>query len=134
LLCIWYAKIQEKTIVWYANISNLVPQGSRLNLDSQRGLILSDPQGNTLWRSDLVFGNIDYGLMNDNGNFVVMGSDSSDPVWESFRNPTNTLLPNQTLERGSFLFSQKSQNKFTQGTYALNCVSNSSDSLIMLCF
>ncbi|KAK4736503.1 hypothetical protein R3W88_000200 [Solanum pinnatisectum] len=124
LLCIWYAKIQEKTLVWHANISNLVPQGSRLNLDSQRGLILSDPQGNTLWRSDLVFGNIDYGLMNDNGNFVVMGRNSNDPLWESFRNPTNTLLPNQTLERGSFLVSQKSQANFTQGTFYLRMLDN----------
>ncbi|XP_049409502.1 G-type lectin S-receptor-like serine/threonine-protein kinase RLK1 isoform X3 [Solanum stenotomum] len=125
LLCIWYAKIQEKTIVWHANISDLVPQGSRLNLDSQSGLILSDPQGNFLWRSDLVFiGNIDYGLMNDNGNFVVMGSDSSNPLWESFRNPTNTLLPNQTLERGSFLVSQKSQANFTQGRFYLRMLDN----------
>ncbi|KAK4736497.1 hypothetical protein R3W88_000194 [Solanum pinnatisectum] len=127
LLCIWYAKIQETTIVWHANISNLVPQGSRLNLDSQRGLILSDPQGNTLWRSDLVFGNIDYGLMNDNGNFVVMGRNSNDPLWESFRNPTNTLLPNQTLERGSFLVSQKSQANFTQDS---TNATNSGDKLI----
>ena len=35
LLCIWYEKIQEKTIVWHANISNPVPRGSRLQLDSQ---------------------------------------------------------------------------------------------------
>ncbi|MCD7453372.1 hypothetical protein HAX54_020787 [Datura stramonium] len=114
LLCIWYAKIQEETIVWHANVSDPIPQGSRLNLDPQRGLILVDPQGNTLWRSDLVVGNIGYGLMNDTGNFVVMGSDSTDPLWESFSNPTDTLLPNQTLERGSFLVSQKSLANFTQ--------------------
>lgn len=47
-----------------------------------------------------------------------MGSDSSDPLWERFRNPINTLLPNQTLERGRFLVSQKSQANFTQGVYA----------------
>ncbi|XP_049389583.1 G-type lectin S-receptor-like serine/threonine-protein kinase RLK1 [Solanum stenotomum] len=117
-------KNSRTTIVWHANISNLVPQGSRLNLDSQRGLILSDPQGNTLWRSDLVFGNIDYGLMNDNGNFVVMGRNSNDPLWESFRNPTDTLLPNQTLERGSFLVSQKSQANFTQGRFYLQMLDN----------
>ncbi|KAG5628572.1 hypothetical protein H5410_000289 [Solanum commersonii] len=62
--------------------------------------------------------------MNDNGNFVVMGSDSNDPLWESFRNPTNTLLPNQTLERGSFLVSQKSQANFTQGRFYLRMLDN----------
>lgn len=115
LLCIWYAKIQEKTIVWHANISNPVPRGSRLQLDSQNGLILSDTQGNTIWRTDMVFGNIDHGFMNDTGNFVIMGNDSTDPLWESFRNPTDTLLPSQTLERGSFLVSQRSEANFSQG-------------------
>lgn len=119
LLCIWYAKIQENTIVWHANISDLVPQGSRLNLDSQRGLTLADPQENTLWSTNLVASNVEYGLMNDVGNFVLMGSNSSDPLWESFGNPTNTLLPNQTLERGSFLVSQKSPTNFTQGRFYL---------------
>ncbi|XP_049387270.1 G-type lectin S-receptor-like serine/threonine-protein kinase LECRK3 [Solanum stenotomum] len=62
--------------------------------------------------------------MNDNGNFVVMGRNSNDPLWESFRNPTNTLLPNQTLERGSFLVSQKSQANFTQGRFYLRMLDN----------
>ncbi|KAJ8565196.1 hypothetical protein K7X08_007772 [Anisodus acutangulus] len=124
LLCIWYAKIQEKTILWHANISDLVPQGSILNLDPQRGLILSDPQGTTLWRTDLVGGNIDHGFMNDTGNFVVMGSDSTDPLWESFRNPTDTLLPEQILERGGFLVSQRSQANFTQGRFYLRMLDN----------
>ncbi|MCE3049490.1 hypothetical protein HAX54_045009 [Datura stramonium] len=57
--------------------------------------------------------------MNDAGNFVIMGSDSTDPLWESFSNPTDTLLPNQTLERGSFLVSQKSLANFTQGNLVL---------------
>ncbi|XP_059288399.1 G-type lectin S-receptor-like serine/threonine-protein kinase RLK1 [Lycium ferocissimum] len=124
LLCIWYAKIQEKTIVWHANISGPVPQGSRLNVDPQRGLILSDPQGNTRWRTDLNLGNIDYAFMNDTGNFVIMGSDSTGPLWESFRNPTNTLLPNQKLERGSFLVSQRSEANFTQGRFYFHMLDN----------
>ncbi|CAN4114040.1 unnamed protein product [Withania somnifera] len=124
LLCIWYANIQEKTVVWHANMSDPVPQGSVLNLDPQRGVILSDPQGNTLWTTDLVGGNIDYGLMNDTGNFVIMGSDSTDPLWESFKNPTDTLLPNQILERGSFLVSQRSQDDFTQGRFYLRMLDN----------
>ncbi|XP_059281314.1 G-type lectin S-receptor-like serine/threonine-protein kinase RLK1 [Lycium ferocissimum] len=90
----------------------------------QSGLILSDPQGTTLWRTDLIVGNIDYGLMNDTGNFVIMGSDSTNPLWESFRNPTDTLLPTQTLERGSFLVSQKSEANFTQGRFYLRMLDN----------
>ncbi|KAM3264549.1 G-type lectin S-receptor-like serine/threonine-protein kinase RLK1 [Capsicum annuum] len=105
-------------------MSDLVPQGSILNLDPQRGLILNDPQGNALWRTDIVFGNVDYGFMNDTGNFVVMGSDSSGPLWESFGNPTDTLLPNQILERGSFLVSQKSEANFTQGRFYLRMLDN----------
>ncbi|XP_060196673.1 G-type lectin S-receptor-like serine/threonine-protein kinase LECRK3 [Lycium barbarum] len=124
LLCIWYEKIQEKTIVWHANMSDPVPQGSRLNLDPQRGLILSDPQGTNLWKTDLVDGNIDYALMNDTGNFVIMGRGSTDPLWESFRNRTDTMLPTQTLKRGSFLVSQKSEANFTQGRFYLRMSDN----------
>ncbi|KAH0780558.1 hypothetical protein KY290_000156 [Solanum tuberosum] len=53
-----------------------------------------------------------------------MGRNSNDPLWESFRNPTDTLLPNQTLERGSFLVSQKSQANFTQGRFYLRMLDN----------
>ncbi|KAK4371719.1 hypothetical protein RND71_007103 [Anisodus tanguticus] len=117
-------KNTRKTIIWHANTSDLVPQGSILNLDTQNGLILGDPQGTTLWTTDLVVGNIDYGFMNDTGNFVVMRSDSTDPLWESFKNPTDTLLPDQTLERGGFLVSQRSQANFTQGRFYLRMLDN----------
>ncbi|CAN4089694.1 unnamed protein product [Withania somnifera] len=38
LLCIWYGNIQEKTIVWHANMSDLMPQGSILDPNPQRGM------------------------------------------------------------------------------------------------
>ncbi|GMN26570.1 hypothetical protein TIFTF001_001363 [Ficus carica] len=44
LLCIWYAKIPDKTIVWYAgnNPPATAPTGSKVDLTSDRGLVLTD--------------------------------------------------------------------------------------------
>lgn len=44
LVSIWYNKISEKTIVWYANGDNPAPKGSRIELVADRGLVLTSPQ------------------------------------------------------------------------------------------
>ncbi|KAI9215552.1 hypothetical protein POPTR_T084450v4 [Populus trichocarpa] len=51
LLSIWYAKIPEKTIVWYANGDNPAPRESKVELRGDSGLVLTDPQGNLIWSS-----------------------------------------------------------------------------------
>ncbi|MCI39370.1 G-type lectin S-receptor-like serine/threonine protein kinase RLK1-like, partial [Trifolium medium] len=37
LLSIWYAKISEKTIVWYANGDSPAPKGSKVELNANDG-------------------------------------------------------------------------------------------------
>lgn len=84
LLCIYYAKIKDATIVWYANGGNLVPGGSIAELNPQKGLILRDPKGKMIiWSTGRIGSNVAYAVMNDTGNFVLVGVDSS-VLWESF--------------------------------------------------
>jgi hypothetical protein len=71
LLAIWYAKIQNDAIIWYANGDNLAPKGSTLVLNDSSGLVLTNPQGVELWRSDFTSGTISNGIMNDAGNFQL---------------------------------------------------------------
>ncbi|KAM7502679.1 hypothetical protein LguiB_001583 [Lonicera macranthoides] len=115
LLSIWYHNLPEKTIVWHANKGNLVPSGSKLELNAQNGLVLTDPQGNQLW-STTIPSTIDHGFINNTGNFVLLGSDSS-ISWQSFENPTDTLLPTQTMEINGVLNSRISNTNFSQGRF-----------------
>nr|GMD17977.1 G-type lectin S-receptor-like serine/threonine-protein kinase RLK1 [Ipomoea batatas] len=118
LVCIWYAKINERTIVWHANTTSLVPQGSTLRLDADLGLILRDPQGNRLWVTDGFVDKVAYGFLNDTGKFVLSRNDS-EVLWDTFAHPTDTLLPTQEMEIGSMLISRRSEANFSDGRFYL---------------
>ncbi|XP_031100282.1 G-type lectin S-receptor-like serine/threonine-protein kinase RLK1 [Ipomoea triloba] len=118
MLCIWYANIPQRTIVWHANIS-AAPQGSTVRVDSSFGLILSDSEGNKLWSpGDGLSQVIDHAFLNDTGNLVLVGRDST-VVWDTFSHPTDTLLPTQEMEIGGMLISRRSEANFSQGRFYL---------------
>ncbi|KAM3323281.1 G-type lectin S-receptor-like serine/threonine-protein kinase LECRK3 [Capsicum chacoense] len=123
LLCIYYAKIKDATIVWYANGGYPVPRGSVANLHPKNGLNLRDPQGKMLWSSGPIVSNVAYAVMNDTGNFILVGVDSS-VLWESFRYPTDTILPTQILEIDNKLVSRKSEFSFSPGRFYLRMLNN----------
>ncbi|KAI4353582.1 hypothetical protein L6164_002521 [Bauhinia variegata] len=117
LLAIWYHTIPEQTIVWSANAGNPAPTGSEILLTS-RGLTLRTPNGDDISiaaQNDT----ISHGAMLDTGNFVLAANGNSTYVWESFKNPTDTLLPNQYLESGNMLSSRFSETNYTRGRFEL---------------
>lgn len=116
VLSIWFDKIPDKTIVWYERGSYPVPRGSTIQLDARDGLVLRDPQGRLLYNTDGLADQVAYGFLNDTGNFVLLRSDSSF-LWESFRNPADTILPTQTIEINDTLISRKSATNFSQGRF-----------------
>ncbi|KAJ0772020.1 putative protein kinase RLK-Pelle-SD-2b family [Helianthus annuus] len=118
LLSIWYDKIPEKTIVWCPKGGPMVPRGSKVELRDGRGLVLSDPQGKEVWTSGSNISDRAYGFMNDTGNFVIVDGISG-KVWESFRFPTDTILPTQVMERSGELISKISETNFTLGRFQL---------------
>lgn len=118
LLAIRYEKIPNKTIVWYANGDEPAPTGSKAVLTANRGISLTDPQGRELWRSETIIGVVAYGAMTDKGNFVLQDR-VSDKLWESFKNPADTLLPSQVLDRGITLSSRQSETNFSKGRFQL---------------
>ncbi|XP_019163397.1 PREDICTED: G-type lectin S-receptor-like serine/threonine-protein kinase LECRK3 [Ipomoea nil] len=120
LLCIWYANLHERTIVWLANTSTAAPAGSTVGLEADSGLILRDPQGNKLWMPDGLseFSQVDHGFLNDTGNLVLVGRDSR-VVWDTFAHPTDTLLPTQEMAIGTMLASRRSEANFSQGRFYL---------------
>ncbi|PQM38490.1 G-type lectin S-receptor-like serine/threonine-protein kinase RLK1 [Prunus yedoensis var. nudiflora] len=122
LLSIWYAKIPDRTIVWYANnkpaVAPAAPLGSTVNLTAHSGLVLTSPQGEELWKSETIVGVVANGVFNDTGNFVLE-DDSSKKLWESFKNPTDTILPGQIIQTGGSLASRQSETNYSKGRFQL---------------
>ncbi|EOA15342.1 hypothetical protein CARUB_v10004135mg [Capsella rubella] len=120
-LSIWFDKISNKTIVWHAQAVNtttgLVPNGSKVTLTKDEGLVITDPGGQELWRS-LSGGSVSRGRMTDEGNFVLF-RDADEVMWSSFENPTDTLLPNQNIEVGQNLSSRRTETSFKKGRFSL---------------
>ncbi|KAM1855402.1 hypothetical protein ACFX14_005755 [Malus domestica] len=122
LLAIWFNKIQERTIVWSANRGSLVPQGSQVELTNDGQFMLKDKTGKQIsFAGSLGITGVAYAAMLDTGNFVLANK-SSKYLWESFEEPTNTLLPTQILNRNSKLYASYTASNYTPGRFqfALN--------------
>ncbi|KAM5582501.1 G-type lectin S-receptor-like serine/threonine-protein kinase RLK1 [Rosa sericea] len=120
LLSVWYAKIPDRTIVWYANNGDspaVAAKGSLVNLTAASGLVLTSPQGAQLWKSGSISG-VAFGVLNDTGNFVLE-DDNSESLWETFDNLTHTILPGQDIGKGGKLWSQQSETNFSKGRFEL---------------
>ncbi|KAI4968499.1 hypothetical protein ZWY2020_045829 [Hordeum vulgare] len=104
LLAVWFDKIHEKTVVWYAKSSSdsqespvQVPSSSVLQLTADGLLSLRNPSGDVVW-SPRVPG-VAYARMLDTGNFMLVGADGT-TKWETFDFPADTILPTQVLSVG----------------------------------
>ena len=119
LLAIWYERIPEKTLVWYANGDNPAPEGSKVGLTSDGQFLLTDPRGKEIWRPQSSGSTVTYAAMLDTGNLVLRNKNQNVPVWQSFQKPANTILPNQTLEIRGTMYSQKSESNCSRGKFQL---------------
>ncbi|KAK4591672.1 hypothetical protein RGQ29_016203 [Quercus rubra] len=137
LLAIWFAKIPDETIVWSANGRYPAERESKVELNTAGQLVLKVPGGWELWRSSNNDNpQVSNGAMLDTGNFVITSTNSS-ILWNSFDEPTNTMLPTQVLGFGSSLFSTMSAKRYGVGKFQLRfrplqqIISNSSYVLIL---
>ncbi|KAL5566523.1 hypothetical protein UlMin_029687 [Ulmus minor] len=117
-LCVWYAKIPDQTIVWYANGDRPAPRSSKLNLTSDHGLLLTNPRGQELWKSETIVGVVDHGVIRDEGSFVLVDCNSS-KLWETFEHPTDKLLHTKIMNRGGLLSLRQSETNFSKGRFQL---------------
>jgi hypothetical protein len=119
LLAIWFAKIPVETIVWSANRDHPAERESKVELTTAGQLVLKAPGGWELWSSkNSENPQVSNAAMLDTGNFVITSTNSS-IIWNSFNEPTNTMLPTQVLDFRSKLFSTMSEENYKRGKFQL---------------
>ncbi|KAL5555690.1 hypothetical protein UlMin_037926 [Ulmus minor] len=114
---IFLAGIPEKTVVWTANRDRpVVTSNASLLFTGEGKLVLQSTQdqyyiGDSLQPASSA-------SMLDSGNFVLYDSRGS-TIWQSFDNPTDTLLPTQRLSAGKELISSISEYDHSAGIFRL---------------
>ncbi|KAG0563872.1 hypothetical protein M758_8G062600 [Ceratodon purpureus] len=118
-LAIWYAKVSKMTPVWMPKTSIVLSSKAILSLSRDDGLQLQDSisQGSLpVWNTPTKMVNVTMATILNSGNLVLYNS-TNHILWESFEQPTNTLLPNQRYSSNNkiMLYSWKDENNYTTG-------------------
>ncbi|KAJ6750544.1 hypothetical protein OIU85_001117 [Salix viminalis] len=123
LLGIWFDGIPEKTLVWYANGDHLAPEGSKVELTLDGSFRLTSPQGEEIWKPRSSVDGVAYAALLNNGNFILTDN-SSKSLWESFKDPRDTMLPTQILEVDGKLSSRLQESNYSKGRFLLRLQPN----------
>ncbi|GLJ12286.1 hypothetical protein SUGI_0188080 [Cryptomeria japonica] len=110
---VWYANDSERTMAWMANSTSLVGTNSSLILKNGSFSIV-DENGQIAWNRNVSNSSAMDLTLQDSGN-LVLNSSQSQPAWQSFSSPTDTLLPNQTLSKVGILVSRLANGSYSSG-------------------
>ncbi|XVF75819.1 hypothetical protein PTKIN_Ptkin13bG0217300 [Pterospermum kingtungense] len=89
--------VDKQTVVWVAGGDVTVCNNSYFQLQEDGELVLFDAsQGQEVWTSKSSQLSVALASLRDDGNFVLL-NEKKDVIWQSFDNPTDTLLPGQRL-------------------------------------
>ncbi|KAL3519607.1 hypothetical protein ACH5RR_017756 [Cinchona calisaya] len=123
----WYKIVPERRIVWVANRGNALSASdldSSLIISSDGNLKLIDGKQNTVWSSNAsVQSNSTIAVLTDKGDFMLKDNVSGVTVWESFIDPSDTLLATMQLGFNSktgqkwFLTSWQNENDPAPGKF-----------------
>ncbi|KAK9941247.1 hypothetical protein M0R45_017862 [Rubus argutus] len=111
-----------------SNRDRLVTQGSKVELTSDGQFVLNDARGNQIWYADSFRTGVSHAAMLDTGNFVLANRNST-YLWESFDQPTDTILPTQTLNQNGILFARYTETNYSIGRFMFSLQSDGSLSL-----
>ncbi|XP_038711690.1 G-type lectin S-receptor-like serine/threonine-protein kinase SD2-5 isoform X2 [Tripterygium wilfordii] len=76
------------------------------------GNVFLQKRGTVVWTTNTGGKGVSAMELQDNGNLVVLGSDST-VIWQSFDHPTDSLIANQVLKEGMKLVSDPSPNNLS---------------------
>jgi hypothetical protein len=119
---VFLAGIPEKTVVWTANRDDPpVLADATLNFTSDGRFIMQSAQGKETTYISIPDERATSASMLDSGNFVMYNS-NKEIIWQSFDNPTNTIVEGQCLKAGKTgkrLFSSVSESDQSTGIFRL---------------
>ncbi|TKY68193.1 G-type lectin S-receptor serine/threonine-protein kinase RLK1 [Spatholobus suberectus] len=124
VLAVWFAKDPNRTIVWYAKpkqSSPGFPSGSTVNLTS-KGIAVYNPKGHEiLWQrpENNAIVSVRCASMLDKGSFALL-DEGGKQVWESFEEPTDTILPGQNLTKPKTFRARQSDTSLYNGSFELD--------------
>ncbi|KAL7250402.1 hypothetical protein ACSBR1_012418 [Camellia fascicularis] len=139
-ISMWYTKVSALTIVWVANRDNPISDkyssvlkildGNLVILNESQTLIWSTNQNSTTSNSVVA-------VLGDDGNLILRdGSNSNQPIWQSFDHPAHTWLPgakiayNKLTNTHQRLTSWKNSEDPSTGLYSLSLDANNSQYVI----
>ncbi|CAL5336611.1 unnamed protein product [Camellia sinensis] len=141
-ISMWYAEVSTLTIVWVANTDNPISDkyssvlkildGNLVILNESQTLIWSTNQNSTTSNSVVA-------VLGDDGNLILTdGSNSNQPIWQSFDHPAHTWLPgakiayNKLTNTHQRLTSWKNSEDPSTGLYSLSLDANNSQYVMFL--
>ncbi|XP_052135346.1 G-type lectin S-receptor-like serine/threonine-protein kinase SD2-5 [Oryza glaberrima] len=99
-------------VVWSANRDLAAHQNATLSFTASGDLVLANADGSVVWSTG-TSGQFVIGMTITNSGNLVLFNDAYMPVWQSFENPTDSLLPGQMLAEGMMLRPNSSATNWT---------------------
>ncbi|XP_023901211.2 G-type lectin S-receptor-like serine/threonine-protein kinase LECRK3 [Quercus suber] len=116
---IWLVSQDNRTVVWTANRDDpLVTSNAMVYFNRDGKLVLRTEQGQEQFIASSAKESVSYAAMLDSGNFVLYDTDNK-AIWQSFENPTDTILGGQTVSSGSQLYSSLNKSDHSTGKFYL---------------
>ncbi|GFS29596.1 S-locus lectin protein kinase family protein [Actinidia rufa] len=114
-LCVIHA--ESNTITWSANRDDPVSNSGKMSL-SVNGILITDQDGNFKWSTSPFQSLVSALQLTETGNLILLDQFNGS-LWESFRNPTDTIVIGQKLPAGTLLSSSVSSSDLSIGDYKL---------------
>ncbi|KAK7282745.1 hypothetical protein RIF29_11767 [Crotalaria pallida] len=107
----------SSTVIWSANSDAPISESGIMNL-TVRGIAIFDSDGDPKWSTPPLKSRVDRLVLTEMGNLVLLDQ-SNVSLWESFQNPTDTVVVGQRLFAGASLSSAASDSNLSAGNFNL---------------
>ncbi|KAL2529621.1 G-type lectin S-receptor-like serine/threonine-protein kinase [Forsythia ovata] len=114
-LCVIHA--ESNTIIWSANRDAPISNSGIMSLTAN-GIVLSEQDGSLKWSTPPLKSLVSVLQLTEAGNLVLVDQ-YNETLWESFSNPTDTIVVGQKLKVGTLLSSGVSSDDLSTGDYTL---------------
>ncbi|XP_063937519.1 G-type lectin S-receptor-like serine/threonine-protein kinase B120 [Daucus carota subsp. sativus] len=141
-LGIWYNKIPVQTVIWVANRDKPISGTAGILTIGDDGNLMVFDGSASIWSTNISSATANStAVITDSGNLILLRSenvgDQSKALWESFRHPTDTYLPDMRIYTnvvtgiGTSFTSWRSDDDPTSGNYSISLDPRASPQLIV---